>query len=242
MTNKPPASKPTALKLVSSKTKPREGNPPLDDQRWRPLIAEHKRLAEHQGNPDLAANDMTMALLNGRLHCKWRNIPTLSQDLMPPAFWADHRLSCGPEGVRVTLRPPRDDTDVVLVRSQSLVERLAQLPKPAATPPLSPEEEARRNKILSEMVFYVWEPDIDALWPSMAAYARKPEPEIDERRKPGKRITKNWKLHVAGELHRIIIVEGKPPPTATEIADFCSNKLKHYPDIRSIQRLLRALL
>ena len=161
MVNKPPASKPTALKLVSSKAKPREDDLPLDDRRWLPLILVHKRLAEYEGSPELAAFKLNMALLNEEVRCKWVATTAYGQGLVPGRAWSEHQLSCGPEGVRIILTPPRDDTNVTIVQSASLVAMRARLPKSAPTPPeLSPQEQARKSKRLSETVFFVWQPDI----------------------------------------------------------------------------------
>ena len=88
---------------------------------------------------------------------------------------------------------------------------------------------------------FVWKPDLDALWPSMATDAPKPEPQIDERRKPGPRINKDWKLHLAGELHRVVIVEKKQPPTADELAKYCHEKTGYLPEISEVSRLIRLL-
>ena len=85
--------------------------------------------------------------------------------------------------------------------------------------------------------FYVWKPDLDHLR-STAEAAQEPP----MRRKPGSKPTENWKLHVAGELHRIVLVERKQPPPASYFAQFCEDKSGYHPDIRAVQRLLRVLL
>jgi hypothetical protein len=77
------------------------------------------------------------------------------------------------------------------------------------------------------------EPASDA--PAMAS-------DAPTRRKPGPRIKKNWKLHIAVELHRIVIIERKLPPTAKDLAEFCVRKLNHHPDISEIQKLIKDLL
>jgi hypothetical protein len=89
--------------------------------------------------------------------------------------------------------------------------------------------------------FFLWQPDIDKLWPPLAAKTQEPEPEIDERGKPGPRIKKDWKLHVAGELHRIVMVEKKPPPTADELAKYCHKKMGYLPETSEVSRLIRLL-
>ena len=248
MTNKSTTSKPTALKLVASKTKPREKEDlPLDDPRWLPLIPTHNQLAERLGSPELAAFKLNMALLNKKLRCKWVATTVYGEGLTPGAFWSEHQISCGSEGARVTFRPPRDDTDVEVVRSLALIDKLAKFPKPTATPPrLSPEEEARRNKRLSELACFLWEPDLKKFRGSSPASARnKPEPadktEVDWRPGPGPRITKNWKLFVAAELYRIVGIEGKIPPKAEAFVRLCSSNLNYDPDPSDVREVLRAL-
>ena len=68
------------------------------------------------------------------------------------------------------------------------------------------------------------------------------EAEPSTHRKPGRKTTKNWRLHVAGELHRIVVVENKPVPAASELATFCVKKLNYHPDIRAVQRLVKLLI
>jgi hypothetical protein len=86
-------------------------------------------------------------------------------------------------------------------------------------------------------LFYVWKPDLDQLWSTAEA-----EQELPMSRRPGPKPTENWKLHVAGELHRIVVVERKQPPPASYFAQFCEDKSGYHPDIRAVQRLLRVLL
>jgi hypothetical protein len=223
---------------------PKKEDPPLDDPRWRPLVAVHHRLAEHLGYADLAAFELTLALANGKLHGKWQSVVAFGYDLVPLSFWREQQVSSGPQGARVVLRPSHDDADLKVVRSSALISRLAKFPAPALLK-LSSKEEAMRNKRLSETVFFVWGPDLGEVWPSFED-AQKPAPkavtEIDERRKPGRRVTKRWKLQAAGELYRIVIVEGKPPPTADTLATYCQKKTGYLPDESHVQKLIKSLL
>ena len=84
---------------------------------------------------------------------------------------------------------------------------------------------------------YVWKPDLDQLWSTAEA-----ERDLPMSRRPGPKPTENWKLHVAGELHRIVVVERKQPPPASYFVQFCEDKSGYHPDIRAVQRLLRELL
>ena len=85
--------------------------------------------------------------------------------------------------------------------------------------------------------FFVWKPDLDQFWSKAEA-----EQELPMRRRPGPKPTENWKLHVAGELHRIVVVERKQPPPASYFAQFCEDKSGYHPDLGAVQRLLRELL
>jgi hypothetical protein len=90
-------------------------------------------------------------------------------------------------------------------------------------------------------VFYVWEPNVEKVWPAPQQQAENDDvtAPAPARRKPGRKAEQNWPLHVAGELYRIVIKEGKQPPPASYFAQFCENKLGYQPDIRALQRLLR---
>jgi hypothetical protein len=93
----------------------------------------------------------------------------------------------------------------------------------------------------SSLWFFVARSDLDKLYP--VAAAAEQETEISPpRRKPGRQPTKNWKLYVAAELHRIVEIERKQPPPASHFAQLCENKLGYQPDIREVQKLLRQLL
>jgi hypothetical protein len=82
-------------------------------------------------------------------------------------------------------------------------------------------------------LFFVWKPDVDQFWST-------PEQEQPVHHKPGPQPTKNWKLHVAAELHRIVEA-GKPVPPASYFADHCRDRLAYTPEIRAVQRLLKQL-
>jgi hypothetical protein len=63
----------------------------------------------------------------------------------------------------------------------------------------------------------------------------------DARRKPGRKITHDWRLHVAAEVHRLK-AGGKVTPTAEALAQFCYNKWKWQPDESDINKLLKYLI
>jgi len=60
-------------------------------------------------------------------------------------------------------------------------------------------------------------------------------------RKPGQKITGNWRLHAAAELHRIR-EEERTTPTALELAEWVDNKLGYFPDPSEVRKLIRFLL
>ena len=61
------------------------------------------------------------------------------------------------------------------------------------------------------------------------------------RRKPGKKIKRNWRLHAAVELHRFREEEGRTP-TGLELAERVNNKLNYCPDPSDVRKLIRFLL
>jgi hypothetical protein len=87
--------------------------------------------------------------------------------------------------------------------------------------------------------FFVHRPTLDKFYP--VATAAPPSSEQLTRRKPGKRTTHDWTLHVARELGRIEGA-GKKVPTASKFAQFCEDTLGYQPDIREVQKLLKQLL
>jgi hypothetical protein len=212
------ARKATPTRAKSS----RQRSLPLgDDPRWRPLEVLHKLLTERLGDPHLAALDLTEALAIGKLHCRMRRMHDGARFLVPVSFWVRHELSDWSDGLRITQR-----------RNQPRAEFV--LPDGVIVP-------AGNKMPDGYAAFSAWERDFDRLWLPTAASTLKPELEIDERRKPGPRINKDWKLHAAGELHRIVIVEKKPPPTADELAKYCHKKTGYLPEISEVSRLIRLL-
>jgi hypothetical protein len=209
---------------------------PLDDGCWRPLVAEHRRLAELNDDCFLAALDLTKALADDKLPCMWRRRCDGEPWRVPAAFWSDYALSCGPEGdAEVISRRHRGAAPLpagfVVIQSAGLIARRQA-------------ESARASPIeipAGGVVFFIRGPDADKLWPPCAE-CEEAEPKIDERRKPGKKITGKWKLVAANELHRIVIIEKSLPPTAAELAEYCDGKLGYMPDLSDMQKLIRELI
>lgn len=92
----------------------------------------------------------------------------------------------------------------------------------------------------AKLWFFVARGHLDKLYPVSRVRADGDD-EPTTSRKPGPRPTRNWKLHVAGELDRLIKA-GKPIPTASELAQYCVDTLGHHPDISDIQKLIRAVI
>jgi hypothetical protein len=112
-----------------------------------------------------------------------------------------------------------------------------------------PDQKTRRkHNTRVPWAYYVWKPDIDRLLskPETKPEINEPETELEINetplQKPGTKTIKKWRLHVAAELYRIVVTDGKLPPAAPYFADFCRDKLNYVPDMRAIQRLLKYLL
>jgi hypothetical protein len=94
--------------------------------------------------------------------------------------------------------------------------------------------------------FYVSRSDFAKLWPAaekleLLQVVKRIEEETDQRRKPGPKTTKRWKLHAAHEIWRVVIAEGREP-NAPEIAEAVQKKTGYLPDDAHIRRLIRDLL
>jgi hypothetical protein len=105
-----------------------------------------------------------------------------------------------------------------------------------------------------EWYFFVRRRELDQHYPAQQApdclvgKGRDEEQELQaepqstpERRKPGRRPKHDWQVPVAFEVGRIVGQEGRQP-TAPEMLQWCGNKWDWQPDLRQMQRLLRALL
>ena len=204
--------------MVTPKSKQRTpgASPSLNDKRWQTLtMAHHTRSEQLIGKrfSTHASSQLIEALRSGKLRCMRESRTNPSErTLVPTTFWY---------GLRI-------DAEADL----SLIQIVRGLPIQRNAPDL-------RTQVY-DWVFYVWKPDYDRLW-SPAKSVEKTT-EMSEGPKSGPKPKKNWKLHVAYELYRIVEIDGKLPPAASYFADFCSVKLSYTPDPRAIQRLLKALL
>ena len=203
---------------MARKAKPAVNTLVFSAAKWASLLETLNRVAAALGSFDLAERDLPGDLHSGRLSSAWRRIsPDGSVDTferLDPSIWERAEIS----------RPLGEDDPDVEVSGL--------------------DTELTRNFYL---YFFVGRSDLDKLYP----VGRAPKPVFDPqaeasgaptRRKPGPRIKKSWKLHLAAELHRIVIIEGKLPPTAKDLAEFCVRKLKYHPDLTEIQKLIKYLL
>ena len=62
-----------------------------------------------------------------------------------------------------------------------------------------------------------------------------------DRRKPGRKIIKNWRLTAAVELDNFMKEKGRTP-TAPELAERVDNKLEYCPDDSEVRNLIRFLI
>jgi hypothetical protein len=183
---------------------------PLDSGCWRLVIDVYKQLKEEHSDPDIMLLDLFEAMDDGRVRHKSRQTRGGRKHALEPPGWLS-------EWERNSA--PDGLSDLWLQRL---------------------EESGILRQAKSGVVFYVWEPDlVERLWPPCEECA-KPEPEIDERSKPGPRPKTNWKLHATAELCRTGI-EGRQTPTPVELADFLA-KLNLHPDSSEVQKLRKALV
>jgi hypothetical protein len=127
---------------------PSAGDLPLEDPRWIPLIAEHKRLAARLASNHLAAEDLAKAMADGvvRSMRRWGDEhelappdfpPSRERKLVPPDYWVRQELVYTKTfGLTVRLRMPRGSANT----------------------------SARRGWVVVGWVFFVWKPDIDRFW------------------------------------------------------------------------------
>jgi hypothetical protein len=204
---------------MAGKDKPPAANSPVfSAAKWASLLEVLNRAAAALGSIDLAERDLPEDLLSGRLLTAMRRIsPDGGVDTferLDPSFWEGAQIS-GPLG--------EDDPDVWVSGLDTKLTTSFYL------------------------YFFVARSNLDKLYPvdraaEPASDAQAEASGAPTRRKPGPRTKKSWKMRVAAELHRIVIIEGKLPPTAKDLAEFCVRKLNHHPEITEIQKLIKDLL
>jgi hypothetical protein len=213
-TTKPPRKQRPHLRLAKL---PPASAPVFSAAAWAPLAAAFERAANALGSGDLAERDLPEDLQSGRLSSAMRRIsPDGAVDTferLDPSFWKEVEV-CQPLG---------DDPDVEVYGLDAKLTASFSL------------------------FFFVARNDLDKLYPvdhalEPASNAPAAASDAPTRRKPEKRIRKNWKLCVAVELHRVMETEGKLPPPASYFATHCLKKLGYHPDISEIQKLIKVLL
>jgi hypothetical protein len=200
-----------------AKPPPRQA-PAFSAAEWASLDEAFARAKAALGSRQLAERELRAHLRNGRLPAAALRIAADGAELfeaVAPSFFA---------------------TAVLTARSGNveIVEIDALIAGPSGV-------EAPPDETSSFRAFFVARRDLDKLYP-VAAAANHETDIPSPRRKPGPRPTKNWKLYVAAELHRIVEIEGKQPPVASHFAQLCENKLGYQPEIREVQKLLKLLL
>src|SRR5262245_60987510 len=141
---------------------------PLDDPRWMPVDAAHKRMCEPTGEPQLAARDLTEALARERdgLRSMRRSIHGADpeRELLPPLYWVVH-------DVRWMRREVGEPILAVCRRDR----RHAVGPDGFIGPSFS-------------YVYYGWLPDLERLWPTVFPPPTLPPEKKKRKKAPGRPI------------------------------------------------------
>jgi hypothetical protein len=185
-------------------------------EQWVTLNAAFVRVKTALSSADLAEHDLPEHIRSGRLASAMRRMArdgSVTFELLKPSFWKGLQL----------LETHELGADGLAKRSGKV--RVLGLGVADA-----------------QLWFFVSRGDLDKLYPVSGARADDNDDEPPMRRKPGPRTRKGWKLHVAGELDRLVLKEGKPIPTAAELAQFCEDTLDWQPDPSAIQKLIKALI
>jgi len=82
---------------------------------------------------------------------------------------------------------------------------------------------------------------VGATGPTGPVGATGPAFAPSDRRKPGQKIIKNWRLTAAVELDNFM-KEKRRTPTSPELAERVDNKLEYYPDESDVRMLIRFLI
>jgi hypothetical protein len=206
--------------MVSKPRKKVVGKSNPERDQW-PMAEAIALRTKQTGNHAMAVGDIQEALVGGKLHAQRRNEATGKFEDLPSEFWIEYEFfyKVLVERTLLTIRP----------RHRTIWDTPEQTEIPGH-------------------FFYVSRSDYEKLW-SLAERELpqdgKPaaeETEVPQNRKPGRKTRKDWPLHVAGELYRIVVIENKRAPAASYFAQFCEDKLDYQPDIRAVQRLVKQLL
>lgn len=221
-------------------SKQRKNPPPtLSPRDWAPLKAAFAQVAVIVGADKLAAHDLTQDLREGLLVAAWRSPDGNETRLLKPSEWRQWRVQPPSFMPRFSLSEPLRELDAyvtpvddnappVVAGHFSVRRRKLDQRYPATTP------SERRADDKQPMPPLRSKPGPQTRTPT-------PGPTTSDRRKPGPKIKRNWRLHVAAEAHRIWKEEGSMPG-APELAAFCGEKLGYVPEETDIRNVLRFLL
>jgi len=183
---------------------------PLDDRRWVALKKAHNIISEQLTGEQLSPL-ASFDLIEGLQSEKLR---CMRRSLINPS--ERKRLSAS------FWRGLRIDVEVDCIRFL----------------PSVPIKALRDFREIHLWVYYVWEPDIEKLWPSTAADQKLTE--MSPRPRPGKTPKYGWPLVVAAEVIRRLGSGGKHP-TAPAMIRHCKETIGYEPDDSDMRKLLKFL-
>jgi hypothetical protein len=186
----------------------------LDPHEWAPLNDAYARIKAHVGSRELAARDLHRDLISG-----------------PPGGLGSASRHIARDGTetRGLLKPSfwKQWTLTDAIDGGVLIRRADDQP------------------VTGQWYFFVRRADLDKHYGTPTATTTatatgdvQPPPE---RRKPGPKITKDWRLFAA---HAVYEFKGKHGrlPSGPELAQICEDKLGYQPDTSDIAKLFRYLL
>lgn len=181
-----------------------------------PLLEAVKLLIQRTASVQLALIDLERALATGKLRSTRRDPATGKQEAVPAAFWKTNQIHYDDFGSGSVFIYPRAE------------------PRKWGAWAYSPHD-----RVTAGQIYFISKTEFAALWPGPEAAEASEAPQS---RKPGPRTTKQWKLHAAREIFRIVIELKKSEPNAAEIAEFLAKKIGVSPDQSEIRKLIKQLL
>jgi hypothetical protein len=98
------------------------------------------------------------------------------------------------------------------------------------------------QRLLGSWDIYLWGPKIEKIWPAWAAATAPASPIMGTaRRRPGPKVTADWRLVYAAAAHEFKGKHGRMP-SAIELAQLCGGRLRYQPDETTIRKLLQYLV
>jgi hypothetical protein len=153
---------------------------PLDDPRWLPILDAHKAILPRTGDWHLAARDLTAAMAKPdgvrSMRRRVKRGEGPDRELLPRSFWEAYELRPW------NSRPGPFPNDSLLV-----------------CPP------GKTGRAIQGYAFFVWNPDLEKIWPTAAPTAGSSEHPNDPLRPPPRRrgpvMTHDW-FSICGEIAR----------------------------------------